>query len=177
MALTTEQVAEITAALTQPVSDAIVGFLTADPYSLTPEEAAAAASEYTNAGSDAFAAYFGEPEAESEDTAAAEGEMKSYKSQLAKRLLTVREKAGAKLSSATKAELAKAIEHAATIKQSANEIVKTVKSLAESATTDDEKDAVTGELKALRAEIETLKAAQTKEPSIDELIAKSLEKI
>lgn len=176
MALTTEQVAEITAALTQPVSDAIVGFLTADPYSLTPEESAAAASEYTNAGTDAFAAYFA-PEAESEDTAAAEEEMKSYKSQLAKRLLTVREKAGAKLSSATKAELAKAIEHAATIKQSANEIVKTVKSLAESASEDDEKSVVTDELKSLRAEIETLKAAQIVEPNIDELISKALKNI
>lgn len=177
MALTTEQIAEVNAAITAPVQEAIIGFLTADPYSLTPEEATAAASEYTNAGGDAFGAYFGgEVEAETEMEADPEAE-KSYKSQFAKRLLTRREKAGAKLSGATKAELAKAIEHAATIKSSANEIVKTVKSLAESATEDDGKSAVEGELKALRAEFEALKAAQVIEPNIDELLTKALQSI
>lgn len=172
MSLTTEQITEINGALTQPVSDAIVGFLTAEPYSLTPEEAQAAASEYTNAGSDAFAAYFGETETETETEPEAE---KSYKSKFAKMLIA--QKAGAKLSGATKAELAKAIEHAATIKASANEIVKTVKSLAESASEDDGKSAVTDELKALRAEIETLKAAQIVEPDIDEMLTKAIASI
>lgn len=172
MALTTEQIAEVNAAITAPVQEAIIGFLTADPYSLTPEEATAAASEYTNAGGDAFGAYFG-GDTETEDMPAEE-EAKAYKSKFAKSLV---EKAGAKLSSATKAELAKAIEHAATIKSSANEIVKTVKSLAESATEDDSKSAIEGELKALRAEIETLKAAQNTEPSIDEFFTKALENI
>ena len=174
MSLTTEQITEINGALTQPVSDAIVGFLTAEPYSLTPEDAQAAASEYTNAGSDAFAAYFGEAEAEAETEAEPEAE-KSYKSKFAKMLIA--QKAGAKLSGATKAELAKAIEHAATIKASANEIVKTVKSLAESASEDDGKSAVTDELKALRAEIETLKAAQIVEPDIDEMLTKAIASI
>lgn len=172
MSLTTEQITEINGALTQPVSDAIVGFLTAEPYSLTPEDAQSAASEYTNAGSDAFAAYFGEAEAEPEAEPEAE---KSYKSKFAKMLIA--QKAGAKLSGATKAELAKAIEHAATIKASANEIVKTVKSLAESASEDEDKSVVTDELKALRIEIETLKAAQIVEPDIDEMLTKAIASI
>lgn len=175
--LTTEQIVAINDSLTQPINDAIVGVLTAEPYLLTPEDATAAAEEYTGAGSDALIAYFS-----GADTDASEGEAetseeaaKSYKSNFAKRLLA--QKAGAKLSGATKAELAKAIEHAATIKASANAIVKTVKSLAESAADDDEKSAVTDELKAIRAELETLKAVRIKEPNIDELITKALQNI
>lgn len=169
--LTIEQINEVNAAMVGSIQTAIIGFLTADPYLLSLEEATAASEEFTDAGADAFIAYFVEtPDEETEVTEP----VKSYRSNFAKSLIL---KAGARVSSATKIELAKAIEHASAIKSAANSILKTVKNLAENATTDDEKSALAGEIIGLRAEIESIKSTIKPNVTFDDMLQNAIHKL
>ena len=165
MPLTTEQIAAVNDSLTQPIIDAIVGVLTAEPYSITPEAATAAAQEYTGAGSDALIAYFSGADTGEAETA--ETEMEGEKS--------LNTKAGARISASTSEKLSKAIEAMATIKQCAKIAENTIKELLDSSTTSDDGKGLKDEVEALKIEVRALKSAQEDVFSLDEFIAKKLQ--